>query len=1258
MNSADEVRTHYPHHIAKLHESLQLESNTSLRVFKLLDLFEDVVRSLALIGLASYHHAGLHHEKIEEAQDTLVHPSLGHWVNLFRLCYDCLLPEPSVDYWVLAPDAIEKSGPVADAVAALGNALGKPISGKIRHRDFLDLMVQYRNKRKGHGTLPAAEAAQMLPILEAALTDWLTRHNLFSKQRVVYVRSVEFKQGGLHYRGVDLNAGLALPPYTQPAQQSGVEPEQVYLYNGNRQEFIPLHPLFFFDESQRLFVFHGLEKDAPVLYCPYDATGMDQSRTLPVEAWQALGGGASGGSDVPTGAESTSSTGSPLPTADEQPSRQPSTPQQTQTNAKTAPSAPTQQTQPSQDVSIMRNWFDIIRPHEDIRKGNFNEAIFAADLGDVHAGRAPVDYNDPYTFFKKTYLTDGLQTLLHRVHRKLTEGAGASVVQIQTPFGGGKTHSLVTLYHYLKNGSRVRELLPQELGQVSPSICVVNGEHWNVVTGMSSEGITRYTLWGELAFQIGGKEGYEAFRQNDEQRITPGKADLLAFLQKHQPFILLFDEVLEYINKALDLKNREQVNVSLGTQTFSFFQELTDAVAALPKGMLVVTLPSSHLEDFGEQQEESLARLGKIFGRVETIETPVKGEEIYAVIRRRLFEVESLKEVPMREVVHSYFAFYQRNEDHFPVKTREMEFKQRMEMSYPFHPDLIDILYEKWGTFSSFQRTRGVLRLLAGVIEDLYKNQRQADLILPGDLPMDFSEVREEFIKHIGREYESIIGSDIAGHEAKARSLDDNHREWKRLSQRIATAIFFHSFSADDPEKGASVAYVKLAVLRSNEYPALVSDVLQRLAHVLWYLNSRGEVYYFSRIPNLNRMILDKKELYNETYEEEMKRIINAELGTRFRRYLWERNSDAIADNRELKLVVLHPLESDAVIGEWLERKGNSFREYKNTLFFSVADSAAFSQLREDVKTLLALQEIDKQINENPDTPLARKSGEVRDRLHGLKRDFSDKVRRMYHVVYKGNQRYDFGQPAAGTEGLSNWFWRELKSADVGAIVEQLHYRMVVNKMMGGNDQVPTGAILDQFYKNMDLPALSEQGVLARAIQLGVQDRALGLAAGDGAGLDPTTVKYGEMIPLDAVSFDADEYLVTNRVAEALLAQIQTPIIDEPPSPPPLPEGGREGGQPTPAPDAIAEPGASNGAQPGATSYQRVHLVIDNVSAGRIADVNRGILMPIKSAAGEFSFTLEIDVACPEGMSQSTLDTKIKETIRQIGAVLREEWVE
>jgi len=348
----------------------------------------------------------------------------------------------------------------------------------------------------------------------------------------------------------------------------------------------------------------------------------------------------------------------------------------------------------------MKNWYDIIPPHADIRSGHFDEAVFAADLGDVAAQAAPQDYRDPYLFYKKTYLTTGLENLLQRVYTKLEQGQGPSVIQIQTPFGGGKTHALVAIYHYLEHGPQVEGLLPTGMELLTANVCAVAGNHWNPIEGITNGGVTRRTFWGEIAWQIGGRAGYESFRQNDEARVSPGKSKLRQFLAAHQPCVLLFDEILEYVNRALDVKvsadGKHPLDVSLGTQTFSFFQELTEAVATLPQAMLVVTLPSSYLEDFGEQQEQSLARLNKIFGRVEAIETPVQGEEVYAVIRRRLFEVENLQTAEMREVVHRYFQLYQEHRDDLPPKARDVGYRDKMELAYPFHPDLIDLLYEKW----------------------------------------------------------------------------------------------------------------------------------------------------------------------------------------------------------------------------------------------------------------------------------------------------------------------------------------------------------------------------------------------------------------------------------------------------------------------------------------------------------------------------------------------------------------------------------
>jgi hypothetical protein len=903
----------------------------------------------------------------------------------------------------------------------------------------------------------------------------------------------------------------------------------------------------------------------------------------------------------------------------------------------------------------VKNWYDIIPPHADIRKGHFDEAVFAADLGDVAAKAAPDDYRDPYLFYKKTYLTAGLENLLKRVHTKLTEGQGPSVVQIQTPFGGGKTHALVAIYHYLEHGRKVENLLPTGIDLLSADVSAISGNHWNPIEGRTSDGLTRRTFWGEVAYQIGGRPGYEAFRENDEARISPGKTKLREFLGAHQPCVLLFDEILEYVNRALDV--REQLGVSLGTQTFSFFQELTEAVATLPHVMLVVTLPSSWLEDFGEQQEESLARMEKIFGRVEAIETPVHGEEVYAVVRRRLFEVENLKRADMREVVHRYFHLYQQHHDDLPPKARDVNYRDKMEKAYPFHPDLIDILYEKWSTFPSFQRTRGVLRLLANVIEDLYQREVNLNMILPGDVNLDHPSVRREFLKHIGQEYEGVIGSDIAGHEAKAQALDADNKSWKHLAQRIATATFFHSFSADESEKGTTLPYLKLATLHSDTMPAMVTEVLGKLANTLWYLNSRGDAYFFSRIPNLNRMILDKKELFSEAYEERLKDVIEEEIGPKFTSYLWPEStsgrdlSAAIPDNRALKLIVLHPDDDGSRIPQWIERRGEGFREYKNTLFFALADTGAFVKLREDVKTVLALEAIKDEVDAGESPLPEERWDEIQRRMHKIQRDFSFNVRRMYHTLRFGEREIDLGAPVAGSETLSNWYWRELTSPDVGAIVEKLHYRMLVNKFIAANGQVSAAKVLDQFYKDPGLPVPASEDVVARAVQLGVQEGALGIAEMRDGEIDPQTLRYDEDIPLLTVSFDEGVYLLSSERSEEIRAQIE---VEETAAGKEGLAVGVPGVPPTPGEPAKLE----KPEKPAEKRYHHVRLVVADVPVNKIADVNRGVFMPLGQVTSDLTFTMEIEFSSEDGVSESTLEQKVKETIRQIGARVVEEETE
>jgi hypothetical protein len=889
----------------------------------------------------------------------------------------------------------------------------------------------------------------------------------------------------------------------------------------------------------------------------------------------------------------------------------------------------------------MENWFDIVEPHEDIKKGDFDEAVFAAKLDEVLAGTAPPDYNDPYEFFKKTYFTEGITDLLKKVHRKLSEGKGSGVIEIQTPFGGGKTHALVAIYHYLRNGKKVKALIPEGLELIKGKMAVIVGTTLNPLEGRKVEGLEVKTLWGDIAYQLAGKRGYKEFDKNDAEKIAPGKEKLKKFLQKQEPFILLFDETLEYIIRAQGVHYRD---TNLATQTYAFLQELSETVTSIDSGMMIVTLPSSAIEDPSEKPGEALRRLEKIFGRVESIETPVKGEEVYSIIARRLFQ-RPLDPGKKDRVIHEYFSLYQDNKKELPQKARDVDLKRKMELSYPFHPDVIDILYEKWGTYASFQRTRGVLRLLANVVEDLYRRERNIDMILPSDLNMENPAIRREFLRHIGNEYESVIGSDIAGHEAKAQAMDSENKSWKHLAERISTAVFFHSFSADASQRGIDLPYIKLAVLHHDTVPPMVTEVLQKLSSTLWYLNEKNGRYFFSRIPNLNRMILDKKELYSEAYEEELREIVRRESGKAFVTYIWEKKSEDVPDNQDIKLVILHPDFKEGDVDSWFDKRGNSFRIYKNTLIFAFSEPSAFAALREQIKTYLALKEIREEIESGKNEPLREKLPEVKERMKKIDRDLSYNLRRMYHILQVGDEVIDLGQPGVGKETLSGWYRGELEYRE--KLVNNLHYRFIIDRFLT-NKKVSTKTVLEQFYKDKRMVMLSSKDVLKGVIRQGVADGAFGLAYVKNDAIVEDTFKFNSNISTGEITFDENEHIVSK---DACVEYKQTLAIEGVEEVLPGESEGKEwtGGE---APEG-------KGKLPmGVQRYKRVSLKVADIPSTKIADLNRGVLMPISQEIGDFKLKIELDISDDEGISKSTIEDKVKETIRQIGGKIVEEDLE
>lgn len=273
-------------------------------------------------------------------------------------------------------------------------------------------------------------------------------------------------------------------------------------------------------------------------------------------------------------------------------------------------------------------------------------------------------------------------------------------------------------------------------------------------------------------------------KEHDEKRRSPGK-EVLKEILGDDPVLILMDELVEYVVKAKDFAD----------QISAFSQEITEAVKSKDNCCLICTLPSS--APYGETGERFLNELQRIYGRIEAVYTPMEGIEIYEVIRKRLFE-DFGNEKTRKEVAQSYFELYQKIDADVPSEVKEIEYRERIEHAYPFHPELIDVLYEHWGSYATFQRTRGVLRLLAEVVADLYRRKISSPLIQSSLVNLENQAIRREFVKHIGNEYDSVIAADIAGKNAKAPKIDkEMGSEYEKygIASGIATSVFLYSFS-------------------------------------------------------------------------------------------------------------------------------------------------------------------------------------------------------------------------------------------------------------------------------------------------------------------------------------------------------------------------------------------------------------------------------------------------------------------------------
>jgi len=635
-------------------------------------------------------------------------------------------------------------------------------------------------------------------------------------------------------------------------------------------------------------------------------------------------------------------------------------------------------------VAGLLPWRDVVEPHQDVATGEFQQAEFAADLAKVHSGSAPPEYRDPRQFFSRTYLTEGLSTLLIGAAKRLSGSGGDPVVELQTNFGGGKTHSMLALYH-MAGPTPVNDLsgldqLFDTIGLTVPESirrAVLVGTSRGPQDVLHAEGGQKIrTTWGELAWQLGGAEAFAMVAENDASGIAPGSNLLETLFKKFSPCLILIDEWVAYLRQVYKVEGLPSGSFDAN---LSFVQSLTEAVKASPGTLLVASLPASQIEVGGEGGQEALIRLKQTFSRVESSWRPASQEESYEIVRRRLF-----KEIPGDKFHHrdntlkQFAKLYRENANDFPPGCADEDYRRKLEKAYPIHPELFDQLYTSWGSLEKFQRTRGVLRLMAQAIHELWMNADPSVMIMPGSVAVSSPRVEPELLHYLDVSWQSIIAGDVDGTASIPYKVDQSAPNLNRYSatRRVARAIFMGTAPTHQQlNTGLDDKQINLGVVQPGERPSIFGDALRRLTNQAKFMHADLGRYWYSMSASLNRIAADKAAqietaLVDVTIDVELGKYISslADRGHFDAVQVAPASSAEVPDEaggvRAVVLGVKHSHNgrdgSDALVEakDILTQRGGTPRVYRNMLVFIAAETRQLDHLKEAVRASLAWGEI------------------------------------------------------------------------------------------------------------------------------------------------------------------------------------------------------------------------------------------------------------------------------------------------------------
>ena len=635
----------------------------------------------------------------------------------------------------------------------------------------------------------------------------------------------------------------------------------------------------------------------------------------------------------------------------------------------------------------LKPWREIIVPHPDVLNGTFQQSEFAADLTAVRTGKAATEYGDAKAFFDRTFITEGMGRLLTQVSQRLNGKGGEPVIQLQTAFGGGKTHTLLAVYHLASRKCPLRDLVgvPALLDHaglldVPPAqVAVLDGTAHAPGQPWKHGKQTIRTIWGELAWQLGQAEGFALVEESDANGTSPGKDVLCTLLARYAPCVVLLDELVVYIRQFAETQS-----LSGGTydSNLSFIQSLTEAAKLVPNAVVLASLPESDSQAGGPRGMSALKALEAVFNRVQALWKTVAPEEAFEIVRRRLFE--QIRDARARDQVCRAFAdAYVAEGSKVPQETQDSRYFNRMMQSYPIHPEIFAQLYEEWTTIEGFQRTRGVLKLMAKVLYRLWQDDNKDLMILPGSLPLYDGSARNELIYYLGPGWDPVMDRDIDGERAETTILETKETRFGSVqaARRVARTVFLSSapssVSMKPGTRGIDRARVLLGCLQPGQTSSLYSDALSRLADQLHYMSSSGDKsqdatrYWFDTRANLRREMEERKSRFEDKNEvrarmAEVVRKLAAGANFFDGTHIFTSHSD-VPDDSALRLVVLPPeqfysreepsLANEGVLN-CVRNHGSKPRYRGNRLIFLAPDHGALARLRDCIRVALAWNSI------------------------------------------------------------------------------------------------------------------------------------------------------------------------------------------------------------------------------------------------------------------------------------------------------------